>query len=120
MTYVRGVSSGASLAAGTMAKVHCVSMLLLNFIFSGGAMTIAHSFTRTRETDFKKQGMLSLTVADSADDDQMAAGDRITLVDIEEGGSGQESKRTYIEEMRKASHGKLGLILPLVNGRLCG
>jgi aconitate hydratase len=78
--------------------------------------TLIHPNTR----DWFQEARYSLTVADSADDDQMAAGDRITLVDIEEGGSGQESKRTYIEEMRKTSHGKLGLILPLVNGRLCG
>jgi hypothetical protein len=39
--------------------------------------------------------MLFLTVADPADDGQMASSDRITLVDIEERVLGQESKRIW-------------------------
>jgi aconitate hydratase len=53
--------------------------------YLGGVAIIARSFARIHETNLKKQGMLPLTFADPADYDQIALGDRVTLVGVEEG-----------------------------------
>jgi aconitate hydratase len=53
--------------------------------FLNGLAVIARSFARIHETNLKKQGMLPLTFNDPADYDRIALGDRITLLDVEEG-----------------------------------
>ncbi|KAJ5243963.1 aconitate hydratase [Penicillium chrysogenum] len=53
--------------------------------FLGGAAIIARSFARIHETNLKKQGMLPLTFDDPADYSLVAEGDRITLLEVEEG-----------------------------------
>jgi aconitate hydratase len=53
--------------------------------FLNGLAVIARSFARIHETNLKKQGMLPLTFDDPADYDRIALGDRITLLDVEEG-----------------------------------
>jgi aconitate hydratase len=53
--------------------------------YLGGVAIIARSFARIHETNLKKQGMLPLTFADPADYDEIALGDRVTLVGVEEG-----------------------------------
>ncbi|KAL0934881.1 aconitate hydratase [Colletotrichum truncatum] len=53
--------------------------------YLGGVAVIAKSFARIHETNLKKQGMLPLTFTDPADYDKINEGDRITLLDVEEG-----------------------------------
>lgn len=53
--------------------------------FLGGVAIIARSFARIHETNLKKQGMLPLTFADTADYDRVKGGDRIQLIGVEEG-----------------------------------
>ena len=53
--------------------------------FLGGVAIIARSFARIHETNLKKQGMLSLNFANTADYDRLKEGDRIQLIGVEEG-----------------------------------
>ncbi|WYZ43959.1 hypothetical protein EsH8_VII_000395 [Colletotrichum jinshuiense] len=53
--------------------------------FLGGVAVIAKSFARIHETNLKKQGMLPLTFSDHADYDKIKDGDRLTLLDVDEG-----------------------------------
>ncbi|KAL2873684.1 hypothetical protein SGCOL_011167 [Colletotrichum sp. CLE4] len=53
--------------------------------YLGGVAIIAKSFARIHETNLKKQGMLPLTFVDPASYDKIKTGDRITLVDVEDG-----------------------------------
>lgn len=53
--------------------------------YLGGTAIIARSFARIHETNLKKQGMLPLTFNDPADYDRIAEGDRISLLDVEDG-----------------------------------
>ena len=46
---------------------------------------IARSFARIHETNLKKQDILPLTFADPADYNRVALGDRITIMDAEDG-----------------------------------
>lgn len=48
----------------------------------GGVAVIVKSFARIHETNLKKQGMLPLTFADTADYDKISPEDRISLVDL--------------------------------------
>ena len=48
----------------------------------GGTAVIARSFARIHETNLKKQGLLALTFADSADYDRLRAGDRVSLTEL--------------------------------------
>jgi aconitate hydratase len=48
----------------------------------GGAAVIARSFARIHESKLKKQGLLALTFADSADSDRIREDDRVSLVDL--------------------------------------
>ncbi|KAF5519228.1 Aconitate hydratase [Colletotrichum aenigma] len=50
-----------------------------------GVAVITRGFARIHETNLKKQGMLPLTFADPADYDKIRDGDKITLLDVEEG-----------------------------------
>merc|ERR1712212_757493 len=45
----------------------------------GGRAVIVKSFARIHETNLKKQGMLPLTFADTADYDKIKTGDKISL-----------------------------------------
>ena len=55
----------------------------------GCAAVIARSFARIHESNLKKQGLLALTFADSADYDRIREGDRISLVGLASLGPGR-------------------------------
>ena len=50
----------------------------------GGAAVIARSFARIHESNLKKQGLLALTLSDSADYDRIREDDRISLVGLQD------------------------------------
>ena len=50
----------------------------------GGRAVIVKSFARIHETNLKKQGMLPLTFADTADYDKIKTGDKISLTGLKE------------------------------------
>ncbi|MHB9041718.1 MAG: aconitate hydratase [Melioribacteraceae bacterium] len=52
--------------------------------FLGGKAIITKSFARIHETNLKKQGMLPLTFANSADYDKILEGDKLSLVGLNE------------------------------------
>jgi len=58
----------------------------------GGKAIIVRSFARIHETNLKKQGMLPLTFADTADYDKVQEDDRISLLGIKELAPGSQIK----------------------------
>ncbi|KAF4819993.1 Aconitate hydratase [Colletotrichum siamense] len=68
--------------------------------FLGGVAVITRGFARIHETNLKKQGMLPLTFADPADYDKVRDGDKITLLDVEEGEL-QPGKQVTMEVVTK-------------------
>ena len=99
------VSHGSSLVTKTMVKVHLVNTLPSNqgknlplrslkviFFFRhlGGRAVIVKSFARIHETNLKKQGMLPLTFADTADYDKIKTGDKISLTGLKEFAPGSQ------------------------------
>ncbi|KAJ5018721.1 aconitate hydratase [Colletotrichum sp. SAR 10_99] len=68
--------------------------------YLGGVAVITRGFARIHETNLKKQGMLPLTLADPADYDKIRDGDKITLLDIEEGEL-QPGKQVTMEVVTK-------------------
>ena len=102
------VSHGSSLVTKTMVKVHLVNTLpsnqgkkcpqghlrslKFNFLFRhlGGRAVIVKSFARIHETNLKKQGMLPLTFADTADYDKIKTGDKISLTGLKEFAPGSQ------------------------------
>ena len=52
--------------------------------FRGGLVALCRSFARIHETNLKKQGMLPLTFADSADYDRIDEDDRISVVGLDD------------------------------------
>lgn len=51
--------------------------------FLGGLAIITRSFARIHETNLKKQGMLALTFADSADYDKIQPHDKVDILGLE-------------------------------------
>ena len=99
------VSHGLLLVTKTMVKVHPVNTLPSNqgknlapkvtkghFLFRhlGGRAVIVKSFARIHETNLKKQGMLPLTFADTADYDKIKTGDKISLTGLKEFAPGSQ------------------------------
>ncbi|CAI0642880.1 unnamed protein product [Colletotrichum noveboracense] len=68
--------------------------------YLGGVAVITRGFARIHETNLKKQGMLPLTFADPADYDKIRDGDKITLLDVEEGEL-QPGKQVTMEVVTK-------------------
>ncbi|KAI8290237.1 Aconitate hydratase [Colletotrichum sp. SAR 10_98] len=68
--------------------------------YLGGVAVITRGFARIHETNLKKQGMLPLTFADPADYDKIQDGDKITLLDVEEGEL-QPGKQVTMEVVTK-------------------
>merc|ERR1712226_263135 len=56
----------------------------------GGRAVIVKSFARIHETNLKKQGMLPLTFADTADYDKIKTGDKISLTGLKEFAPGSQ------------------------------
>jgi len=56
----------------------------------GGRAIIVKSFARIHETNLKKQGMLPLTFADTADYDRIQPSDRLSLVGLAELAPGKQ------------------------------
>merc|ERR1712186_307824 len=51
--------------------------------FLGGVAIITRSFARIHETNLKKQGMLPLTFADSADYDKITGNDKLSILGLD-------------------------------------
>ncbi|KAL3292489.1 aconitate hydratase 1 [Colletotrichum asianum] len=68
--------------------------------YLGGVAVISRGFARIHETNLKKQGMLPLAFADPADYDKIRDGDKITLLDVEEGEL-QPGKQVTMEVVTK-------------------
>merc|ERR1719204_361949 len=58
--------------------------------FLGGRAVVVKSFARIHETNLKKQGMLPLTFADTADYDKLQTGDRVSILGLKELAPGQQ------------------------------
>lgn len=58
--------------------------------FLGAAAIIAKSFARIHETNLKKQGLLALTFANSADYDKVRLGDKISILGLSKMAPGQD------------------------------
>merc|ERR1712136_240938 len=56
----------------------------------GGRAVIVKSFARIHETNLKKQGILPLTFADTADYDKIKTGDKISLTGLKEFAPGSQ------------------------------
>ena len=61
----------------------------------GGRAVIVKSFARIHETNLKKQGMLPLTFADTADYDKIKTGDKISLTGLKEFAPGSQVNIHY-------------------------
>ncbi|KAH0443164.1 hypothetical protein CcaCcLH18_01277 [Colletotrichum camelliae] len=72
--------------------------------YLGGVAVITRGFARIHETNLKKQGMLPLTFVDPADYDKIRDGDKITLLDVEDGEL-QPGKQVTMEVVTKEGPG---------------
>ena len=72
----------------------------------GGAAVIARSFARIHESNLKKQGLLALTLSDSADYDRIREDDRISLVGLQDLAPGKpvECRLTHSDGSTETLH----------------
>jgi aconitate hydratase len=72
----------------------------------GGAAVIARSFARIHESNLKKQGLLALTLSDSADYDRIREDDRVSLVGLQDLAPGKpvECRLTHSDGSTETLH----------------
>ena len=67
----------------------------------GGRAIIVRSFARIHETNLKKQGMLPLTFANTADYDKISANDKISLIGLSQLAPGKVTRTLSYVCLRK-------------------